>query len=525
MCSTSIVKLAEFDRHWPSELRQQLHTSPAQWMQQNVRGEVLKSWYGGDYEPACMNNPDWRTYQKYVLRLQLDAGMDGIFFDNPTVHPDGCYCPYCMQAFQRFLAVRQMTVSDSSVEGLRRTAVARKKDFLHFRTTIARDFIADMRNFARTLNPKALITANNSLNSPTVLYSQARTYGYSIYEMSKAEDLVVVEDMLSQPRVDSSGKIYEYGPTYRQLEAISHGKPVVAVTIAQADYHTPPNLVRLALAEAAAHGASYLSWPTWPANERQRMIHTIAPQERFLREHADWLNNAEPVADTVLFLPYFRFLESDRCAASQLAAKLTRANIQYRVICEDNFDRDHLEPLGRQKGTLILEDRAVLDSREKTVLADFEKFGGRVITADRPSWDNWIRALGRAVKIDAPSTVRVVARRQPGRTILHVYNLNVMRKTSFEDEVWPARDVKLICRLPGQKVARVTAYSADEQASVGSIAFESNGSGTNSDLTFRLPKLFLSTIAVIEYSNRPDAAAGTRRNLSPGGSPSPEGSR
>ncbi len=194
MCSTSIVKLAEFDRHWPSELRQQLHTSPAQWMQQNVRGEVLKSWYGGDYEPACMNNPDWRTYQKYVLRLQLDAGMDGIFFDNPTVHPDGCYCPYCMQAFQRSGGApddRERLVGRGPPPDGR----CAEERFPAFPYDDCPRFYRGHGATSRTLNPKALITANNSLNSPTVLYLQARTYGYSIYEMSKAEDLVVVEEM------------------------------------------------------------------------------------------------------------------------------------------------------------------------------------------------------------------------------------------------------------------------------------------------------------------------------------------
>ena len=48
---------------------------------------------------------------------------------------------------------------------------------------------------ARTINPHTLVTCNNSLNSPGVLYSQCRTYGYNIFEMSKAEDYVVVEDM------------------------------------------------------------------------------------------------------------------------------------------------------------------------------------------------------------------------------------------------------------------------------------------------------------------------------------------
>jgi len=37
-----------------------------------------------------MNHPDWRTYERFMVRQQLESGCDGIFFDNPTVHPQGC---------------------------------------------------------------------------------------------------------------------------------------------------------------------------------------------------------------------------------------------------------------------------------------------------------------------------------------------------------------------------------------------------------------------------------------------------
>ena len=33
-----------------------------------------------------MNNPDWRAYEKFIVRQQLESGCDGIFFDN--VAPD-----------------------------------------------------------------------------------------------------------------------------------------------------------------------------------------------------------------------------------------------------------------------------------------------------------------------------------------------------------------------------------------------------------------------------------------------------
>src|SRR5690348_14893317 len=103
VCATSIVRLDQFDRHWPDELRREFHSAPSEWRQQDRNGKVLRSWYGDDDEAACMNNPDWRAYERFVVRQQIEAGCDGIFFDNPTVHPEGCYCRWCMEKFEEFI--------------------------------------------------------------------------------------------------------------------------------------------------------------------------------------------------------------------------------------------------------------------------------------------------------------------------------------------------------------------------------------------------------------------------------------
>jgi hypothetical protein len=250
ICATSIVDLVHFDRNWPPQFRAQFSSSPFQWLQQDRDGNSLSSWYGGDYRPACMNNPDWRNYEKFVVRLQLEAGFDGIFFDNPTVHPQGCFCPHCMRTFAVFISgSTKADLSKASLSDLRKLAVDRSDDFRRFRAMIAVDFLAEMRRYARTIKRDALVTCNNSLNSPDVLFRQSRTYGYDIDELSKVEDLVVVEDMVSQARTLPNGTTIEYGPVYEMLRAVSHGKPVVAITLADGDYHTPSNLARLAMAE------------------------------------------------------------------------------------------------------------------------------------------------------------------------------------------------------------------------------------------------------------------------------------
>ena len=205
---------------------------------------------------------------------------------------------------------------------------------------MAPGFLSEMRAFAKSLKPGALVTCNNSLNSPDALFSQIRTYGYDISRLSQAEDYVLVEDMKSQPRVLADGRVVEYGPTYSLLHAIGHGRPLAAVTIADDDYHTPPNLVRLAMAEAAANRASYVLWAAWPEAERPRMIAAVRPQVELLRRHAGLLNETRPRRDVALFLPFRRWLEGDRCAASELAAELVRRNIPFEAVSEEGFGAD-----------------------------------------------------------------------------------------------------------------------------------------------------------------------------------------
>jgi hypothetical protein len=502
LCATSIVKLDSFDKNWTTEFRRQFRSPPAEWRQQDRQGKPLASWYGGDYSPACMSNPDWRAYERAMVRYQLETGHDGIFFDNPTVHPQGCYCRYCMQEFAK---TSKSGAGDAAVdkrgdagelEASRAYAEAHPKEFLQFRSTIARDFLTDMRVYARSINPHALATCNNSLNSPGALFSQCRTYGYNIFEMSKAEDYVVVEDMATQPRVEANGQSFEYGPTYKQLKAISHGKPVVAVTVANGDYHTPPNLMRLAMAEAAASGASYLSWPTWPEAERKRMIAAVRPEADFLRRNEALLNDIAPRADIFLFLPFRRWTETENCAASGLAAALTKINAQFRVISDADLESLSDQAAGR---VLVVESRSVFTPEEKRMVEEFEETGGHVVAADQPHWLEQLNpAIGRsAIAVSGSPYIRAVVGDQSKRTIIHLYNLNIQRLSSFEDKVTPANDVKVVVRVPFATVREVTVQTPDANATAGKVSFSADTEGESTIVTFTVPRLEINSLIEI----------------------------
>lgn len=504
VCATSIVKLESFDKNWTPEFRAQFRTTPKEWLQLDKNGKPLPSWYGGDYQPACMNNPDWRTYEKKMVRFQLEAGHDGIFFDNPTVHPQGCYCRFCMEKFAESMKSESgngASHSGVTTEELRRLALDHPKEFMRFRCTTARDFLAEMRKYARTIKRDALVTCNNSLNSPDVFYAQCRSDAYNVYEMSKAEDFVVVEDMSTQPRKLANGSLVEYGPTYKQLHAISHGKPVVAVTVADGDYCTPPNLVKLAMAEAAANGASYLSWPTWPENQRQRMSAAIRPESDLLRRNEKRLNDTQPRCDVMLFLPFRRWVETSSCAVSKLAARLQRANVQFGIFCEDDFKGVVKSFSSTRNGPiLVVEATAVLSESERTMLETFIKAGGHVVFADKNNW--WSELEARLTKpsvvLNGAASVRVAVRDESKRCVVHLYNLNVEKLSSLEDKVHPVTDLKLTIRVPFKKISSVNALTADGDGVSGKILFTQQRDNGTTMVEMMIPKLEIATILCVE---------------------------
>jgi hypothetical protein len=499
VCATSIVKLDTFDMNWPEDLRAQFKTPPKQWLQEDKDGKPLPSWYGGDYNPACMNNPDWRTYEKYMVRKELETGGDGIFFDNPTVHPNGCYCKHCMSRFFEFVSHEKVGIDlpgPDDTAGMRKVALAMPAEFKRFRCTIARDFLAEIRTFARTVKPSALITCNNSLNTPDAFYSQSRDYGYNIFEMSKAEDFVVVEDMATQPRTMPDGKTVEYGPVYEMLHAISHGKPVVACTIAQGDYHTAPHLMRLAMAEAVAHGASYLSWPTWPENVRQKMIETVRPEADLLCEHADLLNNVTRRADAILYVPFKRWVETPDCQPLRIARELAQQNVQFKAVEEESLAKALSG--GNSSGVLLVESPSVLREAQKHAIDAFEGQGGQVVWTGKVGWiEELKRSIQQpAVAVTGSSKLRVVVGDKPGVTVIHVFNLDVQRLSSFEDKVSPASDVVLDVKMslvPFASASKVTAFTADSGATRGDVQFEQG----DSRVKIKLPKVEVSTMLVI----------------------------
>ena len=527
--ATSLPNPADFSSEWSPEFRALFLSTPTTWRQQNILGQPLSS--PGDRQDgqACMNNPDWRAYERFVVRAQLETGCDGVCFENLTVHPQGCYCRWCMEAFMKFLQqedkrpfqksainILHPEVEPFPLEAARQLALTRTNDFLRFRCTIARDFLADMRSYARSIKPSALIAAGSSLTDPDALYAQCRTDACNINEMSQAADVVVIKDLSRETRALQSGEIVECSPIYKQLRAISRNKPVVVATQTGTNHLTSPNLMRLAMAEATACNVSTLIWPVLPEKKQSLTVAAARSQTEFLRSNEKFLNGAEGRRDVVLFLPFRQWVETERCGASPLAAALTRANVQYDVICEDDLQTGvearfltkkwrigggNSTPQGLLRTKiLVAESLSVFNPAEIKFIEKFIATGGTVITGDAPDWLKSLQtAMGQpSVVIEGPTAVRAFVRDQKTRTVVHLLNLNVERLSSSEDKVNAATNVRVMCSVPFHRVRSVRALTADANTTQGELPFTTRKADGKTVVETTVSNFEIAALLVIE---------------------------
>jgi hypothetical protein len=67
------------------------------------------------------NNPVWREYLKAVIRIQIDAGVDGVQLDEAelpitSMQYGGCFCKDCMKGFARYLSEHPELAKDEVPE-------------------------------------------------------------------------------------------------------------------------------------------------------------------------------------------------------------------------------------------------------------------------------------------------------------------------------------------------------------------------------------------------------------------------
>jgi hypothetical protein len=481
-----------------------------------------------DREHQCYymdrNNPVWREYLKAVIRIQIDAGVDGIQLDEAEL-PMGafqygaCFCKDCMKGFRAYLqelapAERDVALADVDLATFHygewllaqghtfkedRDSAPLFGDYYAFQCQSIKRYFGELadyaREYARSAGREILVSGNFFNLEPMYL------------ALADDVDLVITE---------MRNTTYRQPEWYRYVAAFAGDKDVVVVEnpyggvvpelvglLAEGRGH---DLFRLSLFEAAALGANmsvpYGSWmgsviedsfyaPHRLATEIQTFVadheHLIArptvndvavvfsvESTRELIGKADAGDNTTNLRDESVVVPY-------RVVTRTLADAAVPFDV---VIWSDGVtapDRATAEALARYS-TVVLPDVFALTAAQVSAVEGYLAGGGTVVATDRvaqalPTHERVLTAghadldgllpHGRQVETTA-SVAANIQHLADGSYALHLVNYDYH---AAADAVRAVLDVPLRVSLPRGK-AQATLVTSDGRRAALELARE-----------------------------------------------------
>jgi hypothetical protein len=470
-----------------------------------------------DREHQCFymdrNNPVWREYLKAVIRIQVDAGADGIQLDEAEL-PMGafqygaCFCKDCMKGFRAYLQRLEPAKADSVLDGVdletfhygewllargydfrsNRESTPLFGDYYAFQCLSIKKYFAELAGYARAYarsRGREIIVSGNFFNLEPMYLALADDV-----------DLVITE---------MRNTTYRQPEWYRYVAAFAGDKDVVVVEnpyggvvpelIDLLGKGRGYDLFRLSLFEAAAMGSNmsvpYGSWMGSVIEDSFYAPHELASGiQAFLADHeqlfarrtvnevavvfgvestreligkADVSDNTTNARDESVVVPY-----------RVVTKTLSDAAVPYDVVIWPDGvtapDRSSAEALLRYS-TVILPDVFALTEGQVAAVEGYLAAGGTVVVTDRvarslPRHAN-VRTARRAVldellphgrqlgtTVSAAANVQHLA---DGSYALHLVNYDYDRDA---DAVRALTDVPLRVRLPEVR-KHATAVASD----------------------------------------------------------------
>jgi hypothetical protein len=268
------------------------------------------------------NNPVWREYLKAIVRIQVDAGVQGVHFDESEVpitslQYGGCFCRACMEGFRAYLQEREPRLeelggTDLSTfhygEWLRERGYDFKSGredtplFWHYMAYQRRNIAVYFAELARYTKEYAASVGREVLVSGN-FFNLFDHY----YALEPEVDVIVTEMRNTTARQPA---------WYRYAAGFAGGKPVVVVEnpyggivpelVRQLEVGSGYDRYRLSMYEAAALGANMaVPYGAWMGSEIEDAFyppHDLATEvQAFLAEHEDLFGAATASEVAVLF--------------------------------------------------------------------------------------------------------------------------------------------------------------------------------------------------------------------------------
>jgi hypothetical protein len=324
----------------------------------------------------CPNNESQRQYVRGLLKLIVQTGADGAFFDGPDFPGGTCYCDACKRKFRESIEKKLAPSELKSLEAATgeilipiQNTESLWLEWQQFFADSLYDFLMDMKTYARTLNPRFILTANYWTRDP---YESLREHAQDAAKWSAVVDVFFSESNYGSGPYMETGIKYSNSYLYKYLVAASGSTPVALLKTAvkSNDPHGQFNLTKLCIAEAASNQA------TWQFHELNGSAQEAAVQyNRFLADHADLYKGWQTYADIAVVSSPRQVYYGHTSYDAALSRFLTDNHVMHSMIVKKNMN---LEILSQYKTVIFPDVQVMSDALFRTVEAFMEQGGSAI---------------------------------------------------------------------------------------------------------------------------------------------------
>lgn len=526
------------------------HPDVLEIVQRDAQGRPLEQGRNANttYVGLCLSSPHTRQMLKQMLKVAIDAGVDGVM-TNFNYRWD-CVCPYCQQLFRAYLDERftdqtlaeRFDIADikthtfdaipASIPGYPEPGAkpleweAKRWGAKQFKDAFDEILI----EYGRSVNPDLIVATWNHIGN--VSHNEERTFlpierwgrGENYFWYSGGAAFVGKKLDQSKAMFGDAWLLMHY------LRAFADGKPIV---LGKYDR----NRMRVSIAEAAATGGGGMG-------RYMRFLDPLAylrlvEYTRFVHEHRALYDDVNPVGEIGIVAPRQSVQNGMPNTYENfrgVGESLVRSQRFIEVVVDQKLTAERLESFA----ITILPDVQCLSDEQWQAIESHAKSGGVVMLrgevgthdengqpranslrdaiSDLPNVYNWAidddakmaamtEFLETAVsQIDGQLALRAAAYDKRDARIVHFVNyaydqekLEALgRNPGAEGELpLPQRDIKVDLRIPvGREVASVQMHQPEQDAA-SPIEFEQNGSRVQ----FTIDQMLVYAVVEVRYSD------------------------
>lgn len=371
------------------------------WYALDPYGERI-NYYSGRYL-VCPTDQEWKEHLRQIVIGIIDAGADGVFFDNMFGSWFGfrpCYCDRCQSLFKDFSKERGFDVKGIP-HYLGEDIDSRL--YLTWRKKIIWQTVEELSDIARKLKPDVLISSNSFEAGISKLSIMA---GIDLREAFRVQDLVMIENH-QIPRKFHGIQIFNT-MTYRIAHAHNKGKPVTSVPYMFGigdDSVYPIRTYLQAMAEAYSNdsvmvlkGTEYFhngKWTLLTDDQFEEVRKQIEDYHKWYAENLEKKPYGERATRIGIFHPYDSLtFHWEKTALPFFAAQheLIRSNIDYKVVWDDfeGIDLLIVPPIFEEN-----EIKAVKEFKKDKIFLGYSPFEGEKLI-----WEDVYRMISLHQKPD-----------------------------------------------------------------------------------------------------------------------------